>query len=105
MKTYPLIIQDTRSDDTYSLMSKGHHDVHEFMRAARAEGYDWPLGMPRHTWVKTTPTRLAGYRCWFNEVEEGTRGAYPATFVHEAYGDERYEAMCAASQAAEERKS
>lgn len=105
MKNYPLEIQNTSGDNTFSFMSKGHHDVHEFMRAVRAEDYDWPLGMPRHVWIKTTPTRMEGYRCWFNEVAEGTRGAYPATIVHEAYNEDRYEAICAASQAAEERKS
>ncbi|KVD52493.1 hypothetical protein WM11_25760 [Burkholderia ubonensis] len=46
-KTYPLDIQNV-GDDTYIVMSKGHHDVHEFMRQVRADGFDWPLGMPKH---------------------------------------------------------
>lgn len=87
MKTYPLEIENA-GDDTYIVMSRGHHDPHEFMREVREEGYDWPLGMPSHRWVKQTPAR-DGFSYHF--VKEGTRGAFPATYAHEAYGDERYE--------------
>jgi hypothetical protein len=87
VKTYPLEIENA-GDDTYIVMSRGHHDPHEFMREVREEGYDWPLGMPSHRWVKQTPAR-DGFSYHF--VKEGTRGAFPATYAHEAYGDERYE--------------
>ncbi|PYE13388.1 hypothetical protein C7410_14743 [Paraburkholderia silvatlantica] len=84
-KVYPLIIESVGEDD-YIVMSRGHHDPHEFMRAVRANGYDWPLGMPSHRWVKSTPSRDG---CRYNFVREGTRGAFPATYSHEARIDER----------------
>lgn len=87
MTDYPLEIENA-GDDTYIVMSRGHHDPHEFMSKVRAEGYGWPLGMPTHHCVKMTPTR-DGFRYHF--VEKGTRGAFPATYAHEAYGDKRYE--------------
>jgi hypothetical protein len=88
--SYPLEIENV-GDDTYIVMSRGHHDPHEFMRKVREEGFDWPLGMPTHRWVKRTPAKDGAHACWYNFVEEGTRGAFPATYAHEAYGDDRYE--------------
>ena len=90
-KTYPLDIQNV-GGDTYILMSKGHHDPHEFMRKAREEGYSWPLGFPTHQWVKVTPAR-DGH--WYHLVPEGTKGAFPATYAHEAYNERRYEEVVA----------
>jgi hypothetical protein len=92
-KSYPLEIENVGEDD-YIVMSRGHHNPHVFMKAVRAEGYDWPLGMPSHRWVKQAPTR-EGFAYHF--VNEGTRGAFPATYAHEAYGDNRYEAICVAT--------
>lgn len=91
MSKYPLEIENAGEDD-YIVMSRGHHDPHEFMRKVREEGFDWPLGMPTHRWVKMTPCRN-GYLYHF--VFKGTRGAFPATYAHEAYGEDRYEAICA----------
>lgn len=34
--------------DTYTLISRGHHDPAAFMVAVRKAAYDWPLGMPQH---------------------------------------------------------
>lgn len=93
-KAYPLDIENV-GEDTYILRSKGHHDFHEFMRAVRAEGYTWPLGMPAHYWCKTVPTHKDGYRCEYAIVPEGTRGAYPVTYVTEGYGEDSYEALSA----------
>lgn len=92
-KPYPLEIENVGEDD-YIVMSRGHHDPHEFMRKVRAEGYDWPLGMPTHRWVKQTPTRDG---CLYHFVSEGIRGAFPATYSHEAYGDQRYEIVAASA--------
>lgn len=89
---YPLDIENI-GEDVYVLMSRGHHDVHEFMKKVREEGYDWPLGMPKHIWMKTTPSRDPGYNCWYNVVPRGTKGAWPATHVQEAWGDESYESL------------
>jgi len=96
-KSYPIEIENA-GDDTYILMSRGHHDPHEFMRKAREEGYNWPLGMPTHHWVKMTPVR-GGFRYHF--VDKETRGAFPATYAHEAYSEKRYETVCAAAEQAQ----
>lgn len=90
-------IQNVGSD-TYILMAKGHHDPHEFMRIVRLAGYQWPLGMPTHQWVKTVPSRDPGYRCHYALVDKGTRGAWPATYAHEAYHEDGYEAIVAATK-------
>ncbi|WP_205973704.1 hypothetical protein [Paraburkholderia sp. Tr-20389] len=91
-REYPLEIENV-GEDTYIVMSRGHHDPDEFMRKVREEGFDWPLGMPTHHWVKRTPANDGDHTCWFNFVDKGTRGAFPATYAHEAYGEDRYEAI------------
>jgi hypothetical protein len=39
--------------------------------------------------------RIAGkpYRCLYVEAKPYARGAFPATYAREAYGDDRYEAQ------------
>lgn len=91
---YPLDIVNA-GDDTYIVMSKGHHDPHEFMKAVRDEGYDWPLGMPEHKWVRAVPTKDRFRSCIYVFAEPNSRGAFPATYSWEAYGAERYEALAA----------
>jgi hypothetical protein len=91
-RTYPLDIENV-GEDTYTVMSRGHHDVHDFMRQVRADGYEWPLGMPKHIWLRCIPPP-AGYSSWYVEAKEGARGAFPATQCWEAYNDETYEALC-----------
>lgn len=90
-KVYPLEILNV-GDEVYTLMSKGHHEIHEFMKQVRADGYDWPLGMPKHLWMRTVPSRQDGVACLYVRARAGDRGAWPATYVWEAYGEERYEA-------------
>ena len=87
---YPLKIQNV-GGDTYILISKGHHDINEFMRLAREKGYDWPLGTPQHVWLKATPDRFGDSVCLYSLVNEGCRGAFPATYACEAYGEEMYQ--------------
>ncbi|HGO6110824.1 TPA: hypothetical protein ACK3RV_005679, partial [Burkholderia cepacia] len=96
-REYPLEIENV-GDDVYMLMSAGHHDPHVFMRHARSEGYDCPLGMPTHQWVKRTPAKGGDHSCWYHIVPEGARGAFPAPYAHEAYGDERYEVVAARAE-------
>lgn len=91
-KLYPLEPFSV-GEDTYIVISKGHHDVHQFMKAVR-EHWNWPLGMPIHIWMKTMPApKGSGYRCWYQPVPEGTLGAWPCTYVHEAYHEDSYEAQ------------
>ncbi len=89
-KAYALDIENC-GEDTYILRSKGHHDIHEFMREVRKD-YQWPLGVPQHLWCKTVPTRRDGWNCLYAIVPEGTPGAYPVTYVQEAYHEDAYEA-------------
>ena len=88
---YPLDVENV-GEDTYMLMSKGHHDVHEFMREVR-EHYSWPLGMPTHEWMRAIPAPAnSGYRCLYVAAKPHTRGAFPATYAREAWGEDSYEA-------------
>jgi len=92
VRRYPLSVENV-GEDTYILMSKGHHDVHEFMRAVRAD-YSWPLGMPTHEWMRAIPApESSGYRCLYVEAKPHARGAFPATYVREAWGEYSYEAQ------------
>lgn len=86
---YPLEVESVGSD-TYIVMSRGHHDLEEFMAKAVEDFHGWFLGGPQHLWIKTTPTKGG---CNYNIVKEGTRGAWPATYCWE-YGDDykRYNA-------------
>lgn len=83
------------------VLPAGHHNVHEFMRKVREEGYSWPLGMPQHVWCRTVPTRDPGYSCKYVICDGPGRGAYPATYVQEAWNDDSYEAITATTTAAE----
>ena len=47
--TYSLEIENV-GQDTYIVMSSGHHDMHDVM-THRAGGYDWSLGVPEHCWM------------------------------------------------------
>ncbi len=97
VRHYPLEIENV-GDDTYILMSRGHHDPHEFMRAVRAEGYEWPLGMPEHKWLRAVPTNKLFLWCIYVFAEPYSRGAFPATYVHEAWGEDSYEAKAPNTQ-------
>ncbi len=90
-KSYPLVIQACHTDDELIYMSKGHHDPHDFMRALREYGESGKLSTPTHHWVKTTPApKGSDYTCLYNFVEQGCRGAFPATYSHE-YGADVYQ--------------
>lgn len=92
-RNYPLDILNVGEDD-YIVMSKGHHDPHEFMQAVRNEGYEWPLGFPEHKWMRAVPApKNSGFIFFYVEAVQGSKGAFPATYAYEAYGDERYEAL------------
>jgi hypothetical protein len=77
-------------EHTYCVISRGHHDIHAFMAKVR-ESWQWPLGVPKHIWMKTMPAPSPEYTAWYQPVPEGTRGAWPCTHVHEAYNEDAYE--------------
>ena len=78
-------------EEVYILISRGHHDIHDFMRKVRSEGWTWPLGVPTHIWMKTRPSNNPAFNCFYDVVPAGTRGAWPATHVQEAWSDDAYE--------------
>ncbi len=88
MRAYPLEIENVGEDD-YVLMSRGHHDPHEFMRAVAGlvQYRDWPMGEPLQCWWHATPID-GGTR--YRESFAHTRGSFPATVSSEAHGDRRY---------------
>jgi hypothetical protein len=89
-KQYELDIQNV-GEDVYMLMSKGHHDPHVFMAQARADGYEWLLGTPTHEWVRKTPApKDSSFSYLLTTAEPNSRGAFPATYAREAYGDDQY---------------
>ena len=54
--------------------------------------------MPTHEWMRAIPApKNSGYRCLYVEAKPGTRGAFPATYVREAYNEDRYEALVTAN--------
>jgi hypothetical protein len=81
---YPLDVRSV-GEDTYIVMSKGHHDLDVFMNEVIQHRPSWNLGGPEHVWVKTTPGK-GTYDRLYNFVPKGTRGAWPATYCWE-YGD------------------
>lgn len=94
---YPLEIRNV-GDDTYIVMSKGHHDPHLFMRAVREEGFDWPLGMPEHRWVKAVPCppSCGLHTCHYATSDTPRKGWFPATYAWESYGENAYKPPVAA---------
>lgn len=82
---YPLDVRSV-GDDTYIVMSKGHHAPEAFMAAVRAEGYGWPLGRPEHKWVKAVPCRCGQHTCHYElRDEKPGPGWFPATYAWEHY--------------------
>lgn len=87
---YPLEIESV-GDDTYIVMSRGHHDLDTFIGKAVEQYPGWFLGGPKHVWIKSTPSRGGTA---YNLVSEGTRGAWPATYCWEYAEDyKRYNGL------------
>lgn len=64
-RTYPLEVECLYTDDTKTLMSKGHQDPAEFMKACE-EWNGGPLerwgGKVRHGWGRTVPDSTGEYK-------------------------------------------
>ena len=83
VRRYPLDVQCLHTDDTKTLMSKGHQDPAEFM-AACEEWYGGPLkgwGKVRHGWGRTVPDSTGEYQFLMLQAKPHARGAYPTTTV------------------------
>lgn len=89
-KQYPLKVENV-GNDTYQVMSKGHHEPLSFMVAVRAAGYDWPLGQPSHVYFKAFPNGRG--ETSYSYASQETSGAFPATITVEAYGSDRFADM------------
>lgn len=83
-KPYPLAVECLYTDDTKTLMSKGHHDPAAFL----AEVAAWnggPLegrwGKVRHGWHRTVPDSSGEYTTLMIPAKAGARGAYPTTCI------------------------
>lgn len=82
MKSYPLDIQNV-GEDTYELMSFGHHDFDKFKAAMRDSYPTWPMGEPKHVWMVRAPR--AGYRYVLHPCDKTHRRALPVTCSSEDY--------------------
>lgn len=89
MKDYPLKIENV-GEDTYCLMSRGHHPPDAFMAAVKEYRPNWSMGKPEHVWWKFVPASGGYFNGLYVEVKPGTRGAFPATVTSEAYGEEKW---------------
>ena len=82
-RAYPLEVQCLYTDDTKTLMSKGHQDKAAFM-AACEEWYGGPLngwGKVRHGWGRTVPDSTGEYTHLMLPAKPHARGAYPVTTI------------------------
>lgn len=90
MKQYPLDIVDV-SHDERMVMSRGHHDIHEFMKAVRRDEFDYVLCTPEHRWAKVVPDSTGEHNHIYVFVKERTRGAFPVTYSWECSKADSYE--------------
>lgn len=82
-RAYPMELVCLYTDNTKTLMSKGHQDHAEFMRACE-EWYGAPLegwGKVRHGWGRTVPDRTGEYQFLMLPAKPHARGAYPTTTI------------------------
>lgn len=83
VRRYPLDVECLYTDDTKTLMSKGHQDRAEFMKACEewnggpVEGW----GKVRHGWGRTVPDSTGQYTFLMLPAKPHARGAYPTTTV------------------------
>lgn len=82
MKKYEIDVLNC-GDDSYMLMSKGHHDIELFKSECKKEyehigEYLESCECPcQHLWYKAVPRD--GYNSWYAPVDKSVRGAFPAT--------------------------
>ena len=76
-----LAVECLYTDDTRTLMSKGHQDPAAFMAACEAWncGPMTGWGKVRHVWLRNTPDSTGDYEFRVWPAEPNSRGAYPAT--------------------------
>jgi hypothetical protein len=83
VRRHPLDLVCLHSDECRTLMTKGHHDADEFLRAC-AEWNGFPIkgwGRVRHGWHRTVPDARGEYRTLMTPAKPHARGAYPTTCI------------------------
>ncbi len=81
VRPHTLAVECLYTDDTRTLMSKGHQDPAAFM-AACEKWNGGPMtgwGKVRHVWLRNTPDSTGDYEFRVWPAEPNSRGAYPAT--------------------------
>lgn len=85
VRPYPLNVQSCGGDDSYTLMSKGHHDHAAFLKACEEYLLEPLLGGhdgPAHMWWRFVPARPGGdYIGQYHKSKPGERGAFPCTAI------------------------
>lgn len=82
VKKYPLVLQNA-GEDTYELMSFGHHDFESFKAEMRDRYPTWPMGEPRHVWMVRAPRK--GYSYVLHPCDKSHPRALPVTCSSEDY--------------------
>lgn len=85
-KEYPLELENI-GEDSYCLMSRGHHNLDAFMEKVSEEYPSWKMGKPEHTYFKVVPDKTGEYSVWYTQVPKETKGCIPVTVTDEAHGD------------------
>ena len=84
VRRHPLAVECLYTDDTKTLMSKGHHDPAEFRKACE-EWNGGPMdgwgGKIRHAWGRTVPDSSGDYEFLMLPAKPHARGAYPVTTI------------------------
>jgi hypothetical protein len=86
MKDYPLDIINA-GEETYCLMSLGHHDAKDFAKAISDYiGFGWRMGMPYQAYFVRAPRK--GYSSYYYPCDKDHPKAIPATCAEEDYSEE-----------------
>lgn len=83
---YPLELENW-GDDTYLVVSRGHHDLNLFKKHVNEEydsfGNFFEVGY--HTYFKAIPSNSIYSNCLYIQCSKNTRGAFPATVAQEGW--------------------
>ena len=85
VKSYPLDLINA-GEDSYQLMSLGHHDIAEFGRVVLKEHPRWSMSIPEHGWYVRAPK--PGYSSYYYPCEKDHPKAVPMTFCREDYSED-----------------
>lgn len=85
-KSYPLDLENW-GDDTYMVISRGHHDLDQFKKYVNEEYDSWGdfFEVAYHTYFKASPSKSPYSRCYYSPCSKNTRGAFPATVAQEGW--------------------